>query len=64
MEQTKRCGTCGKEKPLSEFHSSSDAHDKHQGRCKSCVSENNKLLTAQRKRARDEWREAHPRERR
>jgi hypothetical protein len=39
-EQTKVCtGTCGLEKPLSDFHRSKASPDGHKPRCKVCTNE-------------------------
>lgn len=36
--KTKKCNTCGKEKPLAEFHKNNRAKDGHLSTCKQCVS--------------------------
>ncbi len=39
----KCCQRCGKEKPLSEFHHNQTKNDMHNGICKSCQREVDKL---------------------
>ena len=39
MEQTKRCGRCGEDKPADEFSACSSSKDGLQNRCKACHRE-------------------------
>ena len=39
---TKKCVTCGRELPVSEFHKNAKNKDGLQSKCKSCVSEYNR----------------------
>lgn len=42
MNETKRCGTCGRRKPRSEFHRNASRADGLQGTCKACKSTRDK----------------------
>jgi Recombination endonuclease VII len=41
MSPTKKCGGCGRQKPLDEFHVSNAAKGGKQGYCKECVQKRN-----------------------